>query len=71
VLDGESTIWRRSAPGSVLPTALVALTHSSASARRASAPPLIARIEDDRVLLDLRTVAAEQDHELLQKFIAL
>jgi seryl-tRNA(Sec) selenium transferase len=31
---------------------------------RALDPPVIARIENDRVLFDLRTVAAEDDEEL-------
>ena len=32
-----------------------------ADALRAAAPPVVARIEDDEVVLDLRTVFAEQD----------
>jgi L-seryl-tRNA(Ser) seleniumtransferase len=38
---------------------------------RASAPPIIARIEDDRVVVDLRTVAPEQDAELASAIRAL
>ena len=67
VIDGESVIGGGAAPSSVLPTRLVALTCSGLSADelatrlRQSAPPIVARVEDDRVLLDLRTVFLEQD----------
>jgi L-seryl-tRNA(Ser) seleniumtransferase len=67
VLDGESLIGGGSAPSSVLPTTLLALTCRALSAQefaarlRASAPPVIARIEEGRLLLDLRTVFPEQD----------
>ena len=36
-----------------------------AAALRAADPPVIARIEDDRVVLDPRTVLPEQDRQLL------
>ena len=68
IIDGESVIGGGAAPSSVLPTRLLALSHSSLSADelaarlRASDPPIIARVEQGRVLLDLRTVFAEQDH---------
>jgi L-seryl-tRNA(Ser) seleniumtransferase len=71
VIDGESTIGGGSAPGSALPTALIAITHSSLTATqlearlRSSTPAVIARIQDDRVVLDLRTVPAEQDDQLI------
>ena len=67
VIDGESTIGGGSAPGSAIPTRLVALTHASLSAQqlearlRRHAVPVIARILDDRVVLDLRTVEEEDD----------
>lgn len=70
ILDGVSTIGGGSAPGSALPTRLVRLTHAQLGAQaleqrlRAMTPPVIARIEDDHVVLDLRTVLPEQD-ELL------
>jgi L-seryl-tRNA(Ser) seleniumtransferase len=71
VIDGHSTIGGGSAPGSKLPTRLLALTHRSLPADalearlRASDPPIIARIENDQVLLDLRTVPPEQDAVLI------
>jgi L-seryl-tRNA(Ser) seleniumtransferase len=72
VIDGVSTIGGGSAPGATLPTRLVQLTHPALSATalekhlRSLDPPLIARIEDDRVVLDLRTVLAEQDDVLVE-----
>jgi L-seryl-tRNA(Ser) seleniumtransferase len=70
-IDGVSTIGGGSAPGSSLPTRLLALTHRAWSASevearlRASDPAIIGRIEQDRVVLDLRTVPPEQDPVLL------
>ena len=67
IIDGESVIGGGAAPSSVLPTRLLAvscadLTADALCARlRSSDPPIIARVEDGRVLLDLRTVAPEQD----------
>jgi L-seryl-tRNA(Ser) seleniumtransferase len=68
--DGVSTIGGGSAPGSELATVLVAirregLTADALSARlRSCRPPVIARIEQGCVVLDLRTVL--DDQELLQ-----
>jgi L-seryl-tRNA(Ser) seleniumtransferase len=60
VIDGQSTIGGGSLPGETLPTKLVALNVASpddflARLRRGD-PPVVARIENDRVLIDLRTV---------------
>ena len=70
--DGESVIGGGAAPSAVLPTRLIALSHAELSADelstrlRASDPPVIARVEEGRVLIDLRTVFPEQDSQLLQ-----
>ncbi len=67
LLDGESVIGGGAAPSAVLPTRLIAVTHIDLSADelsarlRTSTPPIIARVEEGRVLLDLRTVCSEQD----------
>ncbi len=67
VIDGESTIGGGSAPGSAIPTRLVALTHPRLSAAqleerlRQHSTPIIARIADDRVVVDLRTMSPEDD----------
>jgi L-seryl-tRNA(Ser) seleniumtransferase len=67
VMDGESVIGGGAAPSAVLPTTLLAVASKTLSADeiaarlRASNPPIIARLEDAKVLLDLRTVFPEQD----------
>ena len=75
--DGESVIGGGAAPSAVLPTRLIALSHANLSADelnarlRASTPPIIARVEDGRVLLDLRTVFPEQDANLATALASL
>ncbi len=70
--DGDSVIGGGAAPSSVLPTCLLAMTHQEMGADmllrslRSSHPPIIARVENERVLLDLRTVFPEQDALLEQ-----
>jgi len=67
VIDGESLLGGGAAPSATLPTRLIAMTHKDLSADefmrrlRESDPPIIARVEEGRVLLDLRTVFPEQD----------
>jgi L-seryl-tRNA(Ser) seleniumtransferase len=67
VIEGESVIGGGAAPSSVLPTRLLALSCEGLSADelaarlRASDPPIVARVEEGRVLLDLRTVFGSQD----------
>jgi L-seryl-tRNA(Ser) seleniumtransferase len=71
VTDGESVIGGGAAPSSVLPTRLLALscsrlsTDELAARLRASDPPIIARVEQGRVLLDLRTVFPDQDPSIV------
>ncbi len=66
----ESVIGGGSAPSAVLPTTVIALTSSIHSADklstrlRNSAIPIIARVEEAQVLLDLRTVFPEQDQQV-------
>jgi len=72
--DGESVIGGGSTPGQSLPTKLVAVAHARDSAEelgarlRRNSPPIIARIEHDRLLLDLHTVFEEQDEEIARAF---
>ncbi len=67
VIDGASAIGGGSAPGVTVPTALVTLAWPGWSADRLESwlrtlePPVIARIQDDAVVLDVRTVAPEDD----------
>ena len=71
VIDGESVIGGGAAPSAVLPTRLLAVTCDGLSADdisarlRASDPPIVTRVEDGRVLLDLRTVFSEQDQAVI------
>ena len=70
LIEGESVIGGGAAPSAVLPTQLIALTHAELSAGglcerlRTSDSPVIVRVEEGRVLLDLRTVFPEQDSEV-------
>lgn len=69
VMDGESTVGGGSLPEETLPTSLLALKVRNpddflAILRRMD-PPLIARIENDRVVLDPRTILPSQDTTLL------
>ena len=72
IVDGESVIGGGAAPSAVLPTRLLAVSMNGVSADelaaqlRANDPPIIARVEEGRVLLDLRTVFPEQDALVLR-----
>jgi L-seryl-tRNA(Ser) seleniumtransferase len=67
VIDGESVIGGGAAPSAVLPTNLLAVAVKGLSADellarlRALDPPIVARVMDGRVALDLRTVLSTQD----------
>jgi len=71
LIDGVSTLGGGSAPGSALPTVLIAASHTTLSATelenrlRHSDPHVVGRIQDQRVVLDLRTVLPDQDERLL------
>jgi L-seryl-tRNA(Ser) seleniumtransferase len=77
LFDGESLIGGGAAPSAVLPTTLIAITHQSLSADelaaclRRSELPVIARVEQGRVLLDLRTVFPDQDAHILDSLSKL
>jgi L-seryl-tRNA(Ser) seleniumtransferase len=68
VEPGESVSGGGSLPGHTLATWLVTIAHPHpqelAAALRRNDPPLIARIERERVVLDLRTVALSDDEEV-------
>jgi L-seryl-tRNA(Ser) seleniumtransferase len=77
VVPGMSAIGGGSAPGVELPTWLAAIAKDSLSVDALEArlrrltPPVIARIEVGRLLLDLRTVPPDQDAILLALLSAL
>ena len=74
VAEGRSAVGGGSLPGETLPTWLLSLDCRKADGggqgvmgRLRNAPtPVIARIEDNRVLLDPRTVAPDEDNVLLE-----
>jgi L-seryl-tRNA(Ser) seleniumtransferase len=68
VIEGQSTVGGGSLPGTSLPTYLVAVEGDNldrlSAALRANNPPIIGRIQDGRLLFDLRTVLYDQRHTL-------
>jgi L-seryl-tRNA(Ser) seleniumtransferase len=76
IMPGESLVGGGSAPTSTLPTFLLAITAESLSADEVSArlrahnPPVIARVEEGRVLLDLRTVFDQEHLEVIKALLA-
>src|SRR5207245_4100615 len=76
-IAGESAVGGGAAPTSHLPTVLISLTHVRLTANQIAAalrrwtPPIIARIVDERVLLDLRTVAESEESDLEQAILSL
>jgi len=77
VVATRSVIGGGSAPGATLPTRALAVSSPDISADsiaqqlRAWAMPIIARVEEGRVLLDLRTVEPAQDAEILKAMESL
>jgi L-seryl-tRNA(Ser) seleniumtransferase len=69
IISGESTIGGGSLPGETLPTRLLAISSPNptqlVSRLRSLDPPIIARLQDNRVFFDPRTVLPEQDETLL------
>ena len=78
IADGRSLVGGGSTPAQSLPTTVLRIASARYSvaqleARLRQAPagiPVIARIEGDRLLLDLRTVFPEQEPALLQSLVA-
>ncbi|MDQ2922640.1 MAG: L-seryl-tRNA(Sec) selenium transferase [Acidobacteriota bacterium] len=77
ILVGQSAIGGGSGPNVHPPTALVALKHRTLSADdvelklRHFSPPVIARIADGLVLIDLRTVDAREEPDLLRSLTSI
>ncbi len=74
-LDGLSTVGGGSLPGETLPTCLLALKVKSpaklAAQLRETNPPIIARVQEDLLLLDPRTVLPWQEETLLKSLQAI
>ncbi len=73
VVDAASTVGGGSLPGETLPTRAVALTISSpdalAAALRGGQPPVVGRIVEDNLLLDVRTVQPDEDQMLMEAVV--
>jgi len=72
LLDGESALGGGAGPTSAFPTTVIAITHPERSAQdiehqlRNASPPIISRISEGKVLLDLRTVFEDQLPDILR-----
>ncbi len=69
VVEGESAVGGGSLPGEMLPTYLVSIPVSQPDQflkrLRQSRPPIIARVENDNVMVDPRSVLPQQEGALL------
>jgi L-seryl-tRNA(Ser) seleniumtransferase len=71
VVESRSVLGGGAAPGSTLPTRVLAVKSESLNADELCArlrqweTPIIARVEEERVLLDLRTVEPEQEEAIV------
>lgn len=74
VIDGESRVGGGSLPGTSLPTKLVAIEADSvadfAARLRLRTPGVVGRVQNDRLLLDPRTVLPFQVEPLLRSILA-
>jgi L-seryl-tRNA(Ser) seleniumtransferase len=72
LIEGHSVVGGGSAPETRLPTTIIAVTSRTMNAveiekkLRLNSPPVIARIVDDRLTLDLRTVTPDGERELVE-----
>ncbi len=74
IIEGESVAGGGSTPDQALPTWLIAIAGEAVRMEkelRMGNPPVIARIADNRLLLDLRTVLPAQDEQLSRALQAL
>ncbi len=77
IVEGSSAVGGGSAPTTHPATALLALTHAKLSAAaleealRKTSPPVVARIIEERVVLDLRTVMEDEEAELLEALVSV
>jgi len=76
-IAGESAAGGGSGPTSRLPTLLISIAHKGLTPNqieetlRRAKPPVIGRIVDDRVLLDLRTVTESEESDLERAILSL
>jgi L-seryl-tRNA(Ser) seleniumtransferase len=78
IREGSSVIGGGSTPDQKLPTSLIAIASHRYSAvaleerlrRPVNGTPVIARIEEDRLVIDLRTVFVEEEEPLAEALVA-
>ncbi|HSD28313.1 MAG TPA: L-seryl-tRNA(Sec) selenium transferase [Vicinamibacteria bacterium] len=76
LVDGESAVGGGAAPTTGVPTVAVALDPGPsgadrlAAALRAGSPPVVVRVAEDRLLVDLRTVRPDEEEPLLAALAA-
>jgi L-seryl-tRNA(Ser) seleniumtransferase len=72
LVEGTSAAGGGAAPTAEIPTVLLRIVHGHhsaaqmAAALRASEPPVLARIADDALVVDLRTVAEDEEEALAE-----
>ena len=71
VIDCDSLPGAGSTPGAHIPSCGVALDGDVSRILRDRELPIIARVRDDRTILDLRTVSLDDDHELVTALAGL
>jgi L-seryl-tRNA(Ser) seleniumtransferase len=77
VVPGHSAVGGGAAPATNLQTSLIALAHNALTPAalelrlRQNSPPVITRILEDRVLIDLRTVSIDEEEELMSALVSL
>ncbi|HEX3588641.1 MAG TPA: L-seryl-tRNA(Sec) selenium transferase [Pseudonocardiaceae bacterium] len=67
----ESAVGGGGAPGVTLASAAVAIAPDRAVPLRTGSPAVVGRVEDDRCLLDLRTVDPADDERLVEALVAV
>jgi L-seryl-tRNA(Ser) seleniumtransferase len=74
VIEGISVIGGGSTPEQGLPTYLIAIEYDDVvmleRRLRGGDPPVVARIEDQRLLLDLRTVLPDEEPLLVKALLS-
>ena len=68
--ESDAVVGGGGAPGVRLPSAAVSLPATLGSSLRKNMPPVAGRIEDRRLLLDLRTVDPADDERLREAVLA-
>lgn len=71
VVDCDSLPGAGSTPGAHVPSCGIALDGDESVVLRDRALPIVARVRDDRTILDLRTVSPGDDHEIVAALTSL